>query len=156
MNTEEMFLTISNRMDSIEAGLTDLNGRMDRLEDRLNGGQDTLDSRMNKLETGLNAKMDKLNSRHDKLETDLNDKMNELKGSLDSKILKLEVDALMELFLVRKEIHGRNKSLEKENGTYSSKNDNSEFAWKAEEYDKINTCLKAIEKIYQELKEKIG
>lgn len=35
MNTEEMFLTILNRMNSIEAGLTDLNVKMDKLDDRM-------------------------------------------------------------------------------------------------------------------------
>lgn len=72
MNTEEMFLTMLNRMDSIEAGLTSLNGRMDKV-----------DSRMDKLEVCLNAAMDKL----------------------DSRILRLKADAIMELFLVRREIH---------------------------------------------------
>lgn len=35
MNTEEMFLTILNRMNSIEAGLADLNVKMDKLDDRI-------------------------------------------------------------------------------------------------------------------------
>ena len=63
MNTEEMFLTILNRMNSIEAGLTDLNVKMDKLDDRIS---------------------------------------------------QLQYDAVLELFLVRTEIHTRNKSLEKE------------------------------------------
>lgn len=63
MNTEEMFLTILNRMNSIEAGLTDLNVKMAKLDDRIS---------------------------------------------------KLQYDAVLELYLVRTEIYGRNKSLEKE------------------------------------------
>lgn len=120
MNTDEMFLAILNRMDSIETDLTGLNGRMDRLE------------------TGLNGRMDKL------------------KAGLDAKILKLEVDAIMELFLVRREIFERNKSLEKEIGAHNNKDDNSVIARDIEGSDKIYTCLKEIEKIYQELEEKVG
>ena len=104
MNTEEMFLTILNRMNSIEAGLTDLNVKMDKLDDRIS---------------------------------------------------QLQYDAVLELFLVRTEIHTRNKSLEKEIGAHSSKADNSIFARDIEEYDKINTRLEVLERGYQELKEKI-
>lgn len=118
MNTEEMYLTILNRMDSIEAGMTDLNAKMDRLE------------------------------------TSLNDRMDKLKAGLDSRILKLEVDALMELFLVRREIFERNKSLEKEIGAHSSKADDSEFARDAEESENIIVLLKEIEKEFQELNKK--
>ena len=73
MNTEEMFLIILNRMNSIETGLTDLNVKMDKLDDRIS---------------------------------------------------KLQYDAVLELYLVRTEIYGRNKSLEKEIGAHSSKADN--------------------------------
>ena len=104
MNTEEMFLTILNRMNSIEASLTDLNAKMDKL---------------------------------------------------DGRISDLRYDAVMELYLVRTEIHGRNKLLEKEIGTQSSKADNSIFAKDIEGYDKINLRLEVLERGYQELKEKI-
>ena len=104
MNTEEMFLTILNRMNSIEAGMTDLNAKMDKL---------------------------------------------------DGRISELRYDAVMELYLVRTEIHGRNKLLEKEIGTHSSKADNSIFAKDIEGYDKINLRLEVLERGYQELKEKI-
>lgn len=116
MNIEEMFLTILNRMDSIEAGMTDLNAKLDKL-----GG------RMDKLKAGLNAK-----------------------------ILKLEADAIMELFLVRREIYGRNKELEKEIGVHSSKDGNPVIAREIDACDIIYTCLKEIERIYHGLKEKVG
>ena len=104
MNTEEMFLTILNRMNSIEAGLTDLNVKMDKLDDRIS---------------------------------------------------ELRYDAVLELYLVRTEIYGRNKSLEREIGAHIGKADNSIFTRDIEEYDKINTRLEVLERGYQELKEKI-
>lgn len=107
MNTEETYLTILNRMDSIEAGMTDLNAKMDKLM-----------------------------------------------AGLDSRILKLKVDALMELFLVRKEIYGRNEELEKKSGAHSSKADYSEYAREAEESKNLIVLLKEIEREYQELNEK--
>lgn len=123
MNTEEMFPTILNRMDSIEAGLT-----------------------------GLNAKLDKL----------------------DGRIDKLQLDVILELYLVRREIFGRNKLLEKEIDAHSNiadklvrdiekydkKNDKISDKINDRKYDnigdKINTRFEALEKTYQELKEKIG
>ena len=118
MNTEEMFPTILNRMDSIEAGLT-----------------------------GLNAKLDKL----------------------DGRIDKLQLDVILELYLVRREIFGRNKLLEKEIDAHSNiadklvrdiekydkKNDKINDRKYDKIGDKINTRFEALEKTYQELKENI-
>lgn len=134
MNTEEMYLTILNRIDSIKADLTGLNCKMDRLETSLNGRQNEIDNRMNKLETGLNAKMNKL----------------------DDKIYNLQHDTHLELFLMGTEISVGNKSLEGEIIALSGKVDNFIYERKMKEYDKINNRLVAVEKIYQELKEKIG
>lgn len=85
MNNEEMFLTILNRMDSMETGFNGLNARMDKLETSLNGRMDKLDSRM-----------DKLDSRIDKLESNMNMEFYAVRKEMDvlNKTLKKEINAL--------------------------------------------------------------
>lgn len=110
--------------------------RMDSMETGFNG----LNARMDKLETGLNARMDKLDDRMDKL---------------DGRIDKLESNMNMEFYAVRTEMDVMNKSLKKEISVLSSKVDRLMFVKDVEEYDKINVRLEALERGYQELKEKI-
>lgn len=108
MNTEEMFQTILNRMDSIEAGMTGLYDRMDELE------------------------------------TTLYDRMNVLQDLM-----------IREFLALRARIYGPKKSLQKNYEELSGKFDKRMYTKDAEWYDKINTRLEALEKVYQELKEKI-
>ena len=93
-------------------------------------------NRMDSMETGFNglkARMDKLDDRMDKLEFSMN----------------------MEFYAVRTEMDVMNKSLKKEISVLSSKVDRLMFEKDVEGYDKINVRLEALERGYQELKEKI-
>ena len=61
MNNEEMFLTILNRMDSMETGFNGLSAKMDKLETDLNDRMDKLESNMNMEFYAVRAEMDVLN-----------------------------------------------------------------------------------------------
>ena len=97
MSNEEMFLTILNRMDSMETGFNGLNARMDQLETGLNG-------RMDKLEADLNGRMDKLESDMNMEFHAVRTEMDVLNKSLNKKIdvLSSKVDRLM----ITKDVEG--------------------------------------------------
>ena len=95
MNNEEMFMTILDRMDTMESKLDTLGGKVDHLEDKVDHLEekvDHLEDKVDNLESNMNMEFQAVRTEMEFVHNSLKQEIDMVNGKVDRLIIARDVE----------------------------------------------------------------